>query len=98
MMGQESARINGKKVPTLNLNGITGADWIFWRLFPLVGLGYRGRRRLFRKIVKAYSYTNERLTETPFAVSLPGGMAYRVLDTVGNHRSVYDEQETSSGT
>ncbi len=89
MMG--AARIGDKKVPTLVINGLTGKDWFAWRILPLIGLGYRGRCYMFRKVIRTYKFTNERLASDPFAVSLPGGMAYRLLDVAGNHKSVYEE-------
>ena len=85
MFGPPPVRVDGKALRTEHLHGLTGRHWFFWRILPLFGLGYFGRRRIIATWTRFMLLTDAALIADPHAIRFPDGRAYRVLDASGNH-------------
>lgn len=83
--------IAGEQVPTYNVGTLTGWDWIAWRLAPCVGLRKTGLKYVFRRAAAGLGWDNQRLSEHPFAVRLPFGEVYQVLNTAGDYKLPNDK-------
>lgn len=70
------------------LRGVTGRDWLAWRILPLLGLGWLGRRYIFKRVVRGLGITPARLANKPFVVEFPDGFRYQLLDCNGRAREV----------
>lgn len=83
--GPPPARIGDRTVPTEHLHMLTGWHWFWWRIAPLFGFGYFGRRRIIAVWTRFMGLTDGTLAKNPHAIRFPDGLVYHVLDARGNH-------------